>query len=183
MLDIAVSYNRYRFLGNEFLTWLWFVIETGQQSLKKDIGLEGIFEIGNRMVFENRKDGNVNENITIKGDAAGMEEGMVALKKGAMVAELNLLYKTGDKICQFTIKGESFHLSQIRFPESDAAGKKNEMESHVLEKILWCENIYSILDGLYKNFIKMRISGQWAGDILPKLRSWIESSLVLIKPV
>ena len=28
MLDIAVAYNRYKFIGNEYLTWLWFVIET-----------------------------------------------------------------------------------------------------------------------------------------------------------
>ena len=27
MLDIAVAYNRYAFLGYEFLTWLWFVVE------------------------------------------------------------------------------------------------------------------------------------------------------------
>ena len=27
MLDLAVAYNRYRFLGDEFLTWLWYTIE------------------------------------------------------------------------------------------------------------------------------------------------------------
>ena len=27
MLDVAVAYNRFKFLGEEFLTWLWFVID------------------------------------------------------------------------------------------------------------------------------------------------------------
>ena len=30
MLDVAVAYNRYQFLGEEFLTWLWYVIEKDQ---------------------------------------------------------------------------------------------------------------------------------------------------------
>lgn len=30
MLDVSVSYDRYKFLGYEFLTWLWFLIEKDQ---------------------------------------------------------------------------------------------------------------------------------------------------------
>ena len=30
MLDIATAYNKYKFLGNDFLTWIWFLIETDQ---------------------------------------------------------------------------------------------------------------------------------------------------------
>ena len=33
MLDVSVAYNRYKFLGHEFLTWLWFMIETDKQTL------------------------------------------------------------------------------------------------------------------------------------------------------
>ena len=35
MLDVAISYNRYMFLGHEHLTWLWFAIEKGQDDIKK----------------------------------------------------------------------------------------------------------------------------------------------------
>ena len=40
MLDIATAYNRYRFLGYEFLTWLWFAMENkpGVLQPKSDIG-------------------------------------------------------------------------------------------------------------------------------------------------
>ncbi len=34
MLDVAVAYSRYQFLGEEFLTWLWFVIENNQDLFK-----------------------------------------------------------------------------------------------------------------------------------------------------
>ena len=34
MLDVAVAYNRFKFLGDEFLTWLWFIIEQDPAYLK-----------------------------------------------------------------------------------------------------------------------------------------------------
>ena len=35
MLDIAVSYNRYKFIGHEFLTWLWFVMDRHVEILQQ----------------------------------------------------------------------------------------------------------------------------------------------------
>ena len=64
MLDIAVAYNRYRFLGNEFLTWLWFSIENDMETLRKSDPDFLDLDVGNRMVLENRL-ANGKENITI----------------------------------------------------------------------------------------------------------------------
>jgi len=71
MIDIAVAYNRYRFLGNEFLTWIWFITETdpGTVGSCDDDPVELV--VGNRMVLENRTGSGV-ETITIKGDTAGL---------------------------------------------------------------------------------------------------------------
>ncbi len=81
MLDVAIAYNRYRFLGNEFLTWLWYTLENhSSQLVEIDADLSAL-EIGNRMVLENRRNEGL-ETITIKGDDAGLEEGLLALKKG-----------------------------------------------------------------------------------------------------
>ena len=91
MLDVAVAYNRYKFIGEEFLTWLWYIIDTSQNRLKSiDEEFEAL-EIGNRIVLENRKKEST-ERITIKGDGASLEEGILALKKGALVTELSLKY-------------------------------------------------------------------------------------------
>ena len=78
MLDVAVAYNRYKFLGEEFLTWLGFVIEKDQKFIKDfDQDFVGL-EVGNRIVFENRSKES-DERITIKGDGASLEEGILAL--------------------------------------------------------------------------------------------------------
>ena len=55
MLDVAVAYNRYQFLGEEFLTWLWFIIESKQDLIKNFDKDFVALEVGNRIVFENRR--------------------------------------------------------------------------------------------------------------------------------
>ena len=54
MLDVAVAYNRFRFLGDEFLTWLWFIIENDPGYLNNLSSEPFSLEIGNRIVLENR---------------------------------------------------------------------------------------------------------------------------------
>jgi len=45
MLDVSVAYNRYKFLGHEFLTWLWFMIETDKDTLiSPEEDLEDIYK-------------------------------------------------------------------------------------------------------------------------------------------
>ena len=73
MLDIAVAYNRFKFLGDEFLTWLWFVIEQDPSILRNADPDLTSFEIGNRVVLE-KKHKKAFERITIKGEDAGLEE-------------------------------------------------------------------------------------------------------------
>jgi len=77
MMDVAVAYNRFKFIGEEFLTWLWFVIATDPKlAVKYDPDFVAL-EVGNRMVLENKRKESA-ERVTIKGDGASLEEGMMA---------------------------------------------------------------------------------------------------------
>ena len=94
MLDIAIAYDRYKFIGNEFLTWLWYAIDHAPDTLEKIDPAMQALEVGNRIVLKNQTD-NGEETISIKGDTAGLEEGLLALAKGALVTEFNLIDKDG----------------------------------------------------------------------------------------
>ena len=174
MLDIAVGYNRFKFLGDEFLTWLWFVIEQDPVVLKNvDPDLTS-FEIGRRMVLE-KKHKKATERITIKGEDAGLEEARVALQNGALVAELNLIYRSAQQKWQFTLKGESLNLSGLQTPKTAAVDSPDEMESTVLEKIYLYDKILQFLQKLYKTFIKLRTSSRWQSREIPLIKKWIHS--------
>ena len=175
MLDVAIAYNRYRFLGNEFLTWLWYTLENRSAQLAKiDADLSAL-EIGNRMVLENRRSEGV-ETITIKGDDAGLEEGLLALRKGALVTELNLIYRSGDNTWQFNIKGESLNLSSFKTPETAGTQTQEDIEGAVLEKIFLYEKVILFIEGAFRHFVRLRISENWDKNNITQIKQWINKA-------
>jgi len=175
MLDVAVAYSRYKFLGEEFLTWLWFVIEKNQDLIKNFDTNFVALEVGNRVVFENRRKESA-ERITIKGDGASLEEGFLALKKGALVTELNLVYKSTELVWQFTLKGESLNISSLSIPNTGSPESDDDIEGFALEKIFLYDKALQLIEKIYAHFSKLRVSNTWLSKETPLIRKWIQSS-------
>lgn len=175
MLDIATAYNKYGFLGNEFLTWLWFMIETDQDITRAIESKDPVsLDIGNSLVLENTLGDNSKEKITIKGDQAGLEEGTTALKKGAKVTEMNLVCKLGpEEEYHFTIKGESFNITGLKTPASAGDGSDDEIEGRIVEKALLLFRITTVIDTLFLTFLDQRIDDDWKNKGFSRMRAWI----------
>lgn len=174
MLDIAVAYNRYKFLGNEFLTWLWFMIETDQKRLRRyDPDLVSL-NIGSRLVLENTHN-NAKETVTIKGEDANLEEGLLALKKGAVVTEIHLSYKTATQHWQFGLKGESLNISNLKLPETGPVETPEDLEGVVIEKAYLVEKVIGLINTLFSHFVKLRLSSTWRNQTVSKIRKWASS--------
>ncbi len=181
MLDIATAYNKYKFLGNEFLTWIWYLIET-DQDISKLAGLNKAvrLEIGNSIVLENSLGDKSKEKISIKGDQAGLEEGTTALKKGAVVTEINLACRMDqrqddEETYKFTIKGESFNLTGLKLPPTGKGETKDDIEGIVLEKVYLLSELTHVIDTLFLKFLEKRISDEWKTDELQQIRDWINT--------
>ncbi len=174
MLDIAVAYNRYKFIGNEFLTWLWFTIDTNQPFFKEiDETIDSLY-LGNRIVLENSMD-DTNETVTIKGDDAGLEEGRLSLRKGAVVTEMNLAYKTKNQDWRFTVKGESLSLSALKVPETGPFETRDDWEGMVLEKAYLYEKAIDLVNRLFNTFLKLRSTVAWNQKTVPQIKKWIQA--------
>ncbi len=174
MLDIAVAYNRYKFLGNEFLTWLWFMIETDQNRLRRyDPDIVSL-NIGSRLVLENTHN-NAKETVTIKGEDANLEEGLLALKKGAVVTEIHLSYKTGAQHWQFSLKGESLNISNLKLPETGPVETLEDLEGVVIEKAYLVEKVIELINNLFSHFVKLRVSDKWRKQTVSQIRKWASS--------
>jgi hypothetical protein len=174
MLDVAVAHDRFRFLGNEFLTWLWYVIESEPDHLRRiDENLTAL-ELGNRLVVQNHRQ-QTTETVTIRGDEAGMEEGILALKKGALVAEINLTYRSGDQTWHFSLKGEDLQLSGLKVPQTAPVESGEDIEGAVIEKAALCQRSIDLIDGLYFEFLRLRLDDLWTAKVLPRMRGWIGS--------
>jgi len=174
MLDIAVAYNRYKFLGNEFLTWLWFMIESDHGSFRQhDPDLVSL-TVGNRLVLENTLN-NAKETVTIRGDNASLEEGLVALTKGSLVTEIHLSYKTGSQNWEFSLKGESLNISNLKLPETGPVETPDDLEGVVLEKVYLIEKVIGLVNRLFSHFVHLRLSNTWDPETVVKIRKWAAS--------
>jgi hypothetical protein len=173
MLDIAVAYNRYRFLGDEFLTWVFFIIDNHPDILNEiDADLSEL-QIGNRLLLENRI-GNHKEMISIKGDDAGLEEGKLSLRKGAVVIELNIACKMENQEWRFTLKGESLSFSSLKVPDTGPVENKDDIEGFFLEKAYLFEKIIDIVNRLFDRFLTMRSSVEWTTSSVHNMRQWLQ---------
>lgn len=175
MLDIATAYNKYSFLGNEFLTWLWFMVETGQDITQAIESRDPVsLDIGNSLVLENSLGDNAREKTTIKGDQAGLEEGTTALKKGAKVTEMNLICKLGpEEEYHFTLKGDSFNITGLKTPAAAGDGSDDEIEGRIIEKALLLVRITQVIDTLFFTFLKQRTADDWKHKGFDPMRTWI----------
>ncbi|NOY68792.1 MAG: hypothetical protein GXP53_04775 [Deltaproteobacteria bacterium] len=176
MLDVSVAYNRYKFVGHEFLTWLWFMIETDPDALKKADPDLSAMEIGNKMILENSRN-NADETISISGDGAGLEEALLALKKGAKVTEINLVMRAGELEWRFSLKGESLGISGLKCPQTGKVESKSDIEGAVLEKLYLCGRVIDMVEKAFCMFVKLRVSPQWETGSVRKIGSWIDASI------
>jgi hypothetical protein len=151
------------------------VIEKDQNLIKNFDSDFVTLEIGNRIVFENRRKES-EERITIKGDGASLEEGILSLKKGAWVTELSMVYKSAELTWQFTLKGESLNVSSLNLPSTDLPESDEDIEGFVLEKIFLYDKILKILENIFTYFVKLRLSNQWQNKMVPKIKNWIQSA-------
>ncbi len=176
MLDIATAYNKYTFLGNDFLTWIWYLVETNQSiSALINTGDSVTIDIGNSLVLENKLGDKSKESITIKGDQAGLEEGTTALKKGAHVTQMNLVCKIGEDEYRFTIKGESLNVTGLKPPKVSLSKNEDEIEGLVLEKSFFCFKIFEVIDSLFLKYLEKRTSDEWKSKELQAIKNWIGS--------
>ena len=174
MLDLAVAYNRYRFLGDEFLTWLWYAIDKDPAVISAADPDCASLSVGDRLVLENRKTKSV-ERITIKGDEAGLEEGRLALRKGALVSEMSLVFETGDQQWRFSLKGESLNLSSLKTPGHMGPQSPEEFEGYIIEKADAINKIVAFVEKAFKVFVKTRVSVEWERRTVPDIKKWIKS--------
>jgi hypothetical protein len=170
-LDPGVAYQRYKFIGHEFLTWLWFAIETGTSDGETGDPAARV-DVGNRLVLENRS-GDHFETITIKGDAPGLEEGRTALKKGAVVNEINIHCRREHLEWRFTLKGENLGLSNLRVPATGQPAGDEDIDGVCIEKAALCRDAGNIVDHLFGCFLHLRLSGDWHTRIVPSMKKWM----------
>lgn len=174
MKDLYSLSRRFAFLGSEFLTWLWYAAENDPSVVEKAVGEGAFLTLSDRVVLEKKFRESV-ERVTIRGEGAEMDEGLLALKKGGAVAEATFEITINNENYRFAIKAEGLAVSGLKTPAVGSSKDPEELSGAIIEKAGLIRVALDAIDKLYASFLQKRTTGEWKNKVLPAMAKWAEN--------
>lgn len=162
------------FLGQEFLTWLWFMCETdgGGWDLPDGQGDRAVsVMIDDMLSFSSAFDETAQ---TMRyGLPTKVPESRAALRTGHNVAKAKVLIASGSRQWTVTIDGETMLLGSVKLPEDaeDCEGAQDRTQDRAAN---WFA-LRAIVDGLFAEFMTHRASPEWLEREAVAMREWMRS--------
>ena len=157
------------FLGEEFLTWLWFRIERDG----------GEFEIAPRrtvavsmddfLSFAPRADDETEQTLR-KGLPTRSAEGRAALRNGRRLRRARLVVAEGAQQFALVLDGPNLHLSGVRLPDDPEDVDENERGRARIDAF---KTIVGIVHGLYALFLRDRLRGDYLQTAGAEQATWM----------
>jgi hypothetical protein len=167
-MDLVDRIETTRFLGGEFLLWLWFSRDvTGGEihiegrgtlvvSLETQLGLAD--PIADR------------ERVVIRGvDPFGSAEGGEALATGKLPRKVGLRIVFEQNEWVATLDSNTLALAGVKLPASSSQAA----EQLFYERVQRLEEIHELVHALYARFLSVRLAPAWESEVAPALRRWI----------
>jgi hypothetical protein len=161
-----------RFLGTEFLTWLWFYIERLGGSIQAGGDKTANIHLGERMVLVLPGDGK--ERVICTTQANFLHEARTALRQGKVVDETQLLFIIGENEYLLTLDSSLWAIKGLKTPKQLPDYGQEDPDGRFLEKMYFIEEVFSILDALFLRFLAERLTPGWETDTLPQIQKWID---------
>jgi hypothetical protein len=177
-MDLADRIETTRFLGGEFLLWLWFSRDvTGGEIYIKGRGavlvsLETQIALADPLADR--------EKVSIRGiDPFGGAEAGESLSAGKLPRKVGLRVVFEQCEWVMTIDSNTLALSGVKLPAQVSQGS----EELFYERMRLLEQIHELVAALYGHFLGVRLSPAWASELAPALRAWVQSGEVMDQKV
>lgn len=169
-MDLVDRIETTRFLGAEFLLWLWFSRDvTGGEVRIKGRGTVYVTlesQLGLSDPIAER------EKVSIRGvDPFGSAEAGEALSTGKLPRKVGLRLEFEQVEWVMTIDSRTLALSGVRLPAISSQGAEEIFH----ERMRLLEQVHEIVHALYGHFLGVRLSSSWEAEVAPALRRWVQA--------
>ncbi len=176
-MDLVDLISEKRFLGQEFLTWLWFKSDMAGGAVNTSMGDIG-FVFEKHMLLE-MGEGESHEKVICQGLQAELKEARTGLKMGKKLEQARIHMIQGEYEWHMTLKGSLLEFRSIKTPKTMAGSEEGDddaaIEGRILDKVGLLETAYRTIDELLLQFIKLRISGDWVAE-LTQMQKWVQQA-------
>ncbi len=177
-MDLVDIIYEKKFLGQEFLTWLWYKSEErGGAVMLPGIGdIQVVFE--KHMLLESGA-GESLEKLICKGLQTELQEARTGLRMGKKLEQARIYLARGDYEWRLTFSATLFEYRNVSLPRTVSSGDESSdplaLEAKILERVGMSEEVMHTMDQLYRLFLKTRTSPEWPQE-RSRLKSWIARS-------
>jgi hypothetical protein len=182
-MDLVDLIAEKRFLGQEFLTWLWWKSEErgGSIALPGEGDITVAFE--KHMLLESGE-GESSEKIICTGLQTELQEARTGLQMGKKLEQARIVLAQNANEYSFTLAGALMEFRNIRLPKTEATEKDKsdnpeEVEGMILERVYLFEELVRLITVLFGMFLKVRLAAVPWRDELQKIRQWIARMAVV----
>ena len=196
-MQLVDRIEKRRFIGREFLLWLWFESEVFEATLSsKEHGSFGLW-IEKELVLSAGK-----ETTRIKGSTpAHAREAKEGLSLGKLPERATLHVSLGDRDATFALKAESMAIAAMSLPtvlsdgdeaapgelgaaparrprmrrttvEEDREREADMAVEQLHERMMLAREMERLLEELYRDFLGLRLSDAWTSLVRPAIAAW-----------
>lgn len=179
-MDLVDLISEKRFLGQEFLTWLWWKSEERGGTIllpsRGDITL--VFE--KHMLLE-YGEGESSEKLVCSGLQSELQEARTGLLMGKKLEQARIQIVHVDHEYNFTLAAALMEFRNVRLPktagtENTGSNDPEETEGMILERIYLFEELVRLVNEMFSLFLEVRTGEEWR-DELEKIRNWVNNSV------
>ncbi|MBU1565325.1 MAG: hypothetical protein KJ630_06825 [Proteobacteria bacterium] len=181
-MDLVDLMVEKRFIGQEFLTWLWWKSEERGGSI--ELGSEGDITVAfeKHMLLESGE-GESSEKLICTGLQTELQEARTGLQMGKKLEQARIVINHNSHEYSFTLAGALMEYRNVRLPkteatENDKSDNPEEVEGMILERIFLFEELVRIVNTLFGMFLKVRVGERWREE-LQKIRLWVAKMAVV----
>ena len=176
IMDLVDLIEEKRFIGQEFLAWLWYKAEERGGNVE----LPGIGDI--LVVFEKHMllefgEGQETEKVICRGLQTELKEARAGLALGKKPEQARIRLARGDYEFGVTLTAASLEFRSVRLPKTagtEDGDEQDGQEGQILERIGLFEELTSLVNDLFQMFINIRVSNEWPEELI-KIRNWVNS--------
>jgi len=156
------------FLGNEYLLWLWFLLDGENDTIKLSDKTEATVMLARTLVLECPRGLHGRETITSDAPTR-LPEARKAIQAGKLPRKVGLTIVRHDQHYELTLQAESLAISTARLPAPEASDDRGRLE----ERITQLRHLLETLDLLYEAFSARRAGDGWTRE-LAKIQKWLQ---------
>ncbi len=159
--------NSRDFLGNEYLLWLWFMLDAESDTITLGDGSEAAVMLTRTLMLECPRGQTGRESITSDGPTR-LPEARRAIQAGKLPRKVGLTIVRHDHQYELRLQAETLAVSGARLPAPEATEERARLE----ERIAQLRHLLETLDLLYDAFSEKRAGDQWSKE-LARMQKWL----------